>query len=168
MRATRAHGSAVADAQGGGFEAVYAAERAEVARLAFLLVRSGAVAEELAQEAFLRLYQRFPLVENPPGFLRTVVVRLALSWLRRRTVEQGRLAAAHAAGRADAPSGEPELDEAWDALGRLRPEWRVVLVLRFYEDLSYERIAEMTGASAGAIRGRARRALAELREEMSR
>jgi RNA polymerase sigma factor (sigma-70 family) len=162
------HGSGEAGAQRDEFEAVYAAERAGVARLAFLLVGSGAVAEELAQEAFLRLYQRYPRVENPPGFLRTVVVRLAISWLRRRTVEQGRLAAVHAAAGADAASGEPELDEAWDALGRLRPEWRVVLVLRFYEDLSYERIAEMSGSSASAIRGRARRALAELRKEMSR
>jgi len=61
-----------------GFDAVYVAERPAIVRLAFLLVRDQAVAEELAQEAFLRLFAHYATVENPPGFLRTVVVRLAV------------------------------------------------------------------------------------------
>lgn len=72
------------------FEGVYAAEFTGVARLAFLLVRSQAVAEELAQDAFLRLYERFDAVDNPPGFLRTAVVRLALTWLSRADMERDR------------------------------------------------------------------------------
>ncbi len=55
------------------FDAVYERERAAIVRLAYLLVRSEAVAEELAQDAFLRLYQQFDTVSHPPGFLRTAV-----------------------------------------------------------------------------------------------
>ena len=63
----------------GGFDRVYEVERPAIVRLAFLLVRSQSEAEELAQEAFLRLYASFESVNNPAGFVRTVVVRLALS-----------------------------------------------------------------------------------------
>jgi len=63
---------------------------------------------------------------------------------------------------------EPELDEAWAALGRLTAERRNVLVLRYYADLAYESIGELLGCSAATARSRARRALADLREELER
>jgi DNA-directed RNA polymerase specialized sigma24 family protein len=147
-----------------GFDAVYRRERLAVTRVAFLLVRSMPVAEELAQEAFVRLYQRFATVERPGAFLRTVVVRLALTWLRRHDMEGRRLAVV---GEAP-PVGAPELDETWAALGRLRADRRAVLVLRFYEDLDHARIGELLGCSAGTVRSRTRRALADLRKEMNR
>lgn len=149
-----------------GFEAVYSRECLPVVRLAVLLVRSTAVAEELAQDAFMRLYQRFPEVENPAGFARRVVVDLAVTWLRRHDMERERLPLSTASE--PRTLGEPELDEVWEALGRLRPERRAVLVLRFYEDMSHERIAELLRCSAGTVRSRVRRALADLRKEMSR
>jgi DNA-directed RNA polymerase specialized sigma24 family protein len=145
------------------FAAVYAEERLAVTRLAFLVVRAMPVAEELAQEAFVRLYERFGDVPHPPGFLRTVVVRLAIDWLRRHDMEQQRLAVV---GAGHPGVGEPELDETWEALGRLRPERRAVLVLRFYEDLSHRQIARLLGCPPATVRSRARRALADLREEM--
>lgn len=149
-----------------GFDAAYEREAAGVLRLATLLVRSTAVAEELAQEAFLCLYRRYPEVANPAGFVRRVVVDLAVTWLRRHDMERERLGSAVAGD--PVALGAPELDEMWDALGRLRPERRTVLVLRFYEDLSHERIAELLGCSAGTVRSRTRRALADLRKEMEK
>ena len=148
------------------FDAVYREERLAVTRLAYLLVRSTAIAEELAQEAFLRLYERFDAVRNPAGFLRTAVVRLAATWLRRDGMEHHRLALATAGDHRERAG--PEVDEMWEALGRLRPERRIVLVLRFYEDLSHDRIAELLECSAATVRSRTRRALADLRKEMSR
>jgi hypothetical protein len=57
------------------FDDVYDAERRAIVRLAALLVGSQAIAEELAQDAFLRLFERFDNVDNPPGFHgRSVVV----------------------------------------------------------------------------------------------
>jgi RNA polymerase sigma factor (sigma-70 family) len=146
------------------FDAVYESERLEVTRLAYLLVRSRPAAEGLAQEAFVRLYQRFDAVEDPPWFLRTVVVRLAVAALRRRDTERRR--PPRLVG-VPAPLGEPEVDETLAALSRLRPERRALLVLRFYEDLDDERIAARLGCSAATVRGRVRRALADLRKESS-
>jgi RNA polymerase sigma-70 factor (ECF subfamily) len=148
------------------FDGVYRAQLLAVTRLAFLLVRSQTVAEELAHDAFVRLYERFDTVENPPGFLRTVVVRLALTWQDRHRMERERLTVV---GGGDRRAVEgPEVDETWAALGRLAPERRVVLALRFYEDMAFDAIGEMLGCSAATARGRAHRALADLRKELSR
>ena len=134
-------------------------------RLAYLLVRSQAQAEELAHDAFVRLYERFDEVENPAGFLRTVVARLAIRSEGRRRMEGDRLRLVGAGGRRH--EGDAEIDETWAALERLRPERREVLVLRFYADLPFEDIAAVVGCSAGTARSRTRRALADLRKELT-
>lgn len=152
------------------FDAVYSSEALSTTRLAFLLVRSEAVAEELAQDAFLRLYERFDEVQNPAGFLRTVVVRLAITWLRRHDMEANRLAVVggqQVAGQRQA-GDVTEIDETWEALGRLQPSRRAVLVLRFYEDLPHQEIAELLGCSAATVRSRVRRALNDLRNALDR
>jgi RNA polymerase sigma factor (sigma-70 family) len=149
-----------------GFDAVYDDQLPAVTRLAFLLVRSQGVAEELAHDAFVRLYERFDTVENPPAFLRTVVVRLALTCLRRHRMERARLVVVSGGARHDVD--EPEVDETWAAMGRLRPERRIVLVLRFYEDMTFEAIGELLGCTAATARGRVHRGLADLRKELTR
>jgi DNA-directed RNA polymerase specialized sigma24 family protein len=149
-----------------GFDQVYEAELMAVVRLAFLLVRSQALAEELAHDAFLRLYERFGSVDNPAGFLRTVVVRLSITAQNRARMERDRLTVV--GGGAPSGGGEPEIDETWAALGRLSPERRTVLVLRFYADMPFGDIAAMVGCTAATARGRARRALADLRRELMR
>ena len=123
------------------FDAVFAASRTQVVRTAFLIVGSHAVAEEISQEAFLRLYEHFDDVTNPGGFLRTTAVRLCLSWRRREVLEAARVATASEPG----PTGAFEIDETWDALGALKPDLRAALVLRYYEDLSHAEIAEVDG-----------------------
>jgi RNA polymerase sigma factor (sigma-70 family) len=143
---------------------VYTAELGAVTRLAALLVGSQAVAEELAQDAFVRLYQRFDEVENPAGFLRTAVVRLCFTWLKRHGTENRLLPLIGVAE----PTDIPAIDETWDALGRLRPERRTVLVLRYYEQLSHDEIAVVLGCRPATVRSRTRRALQDLRKEPSR
>lgn len=152
---------------GGGprtFDEVYAAERPRIVRLAYLLVRSEAVAEELAQEAFVRLYSHFDEVESPGGFLHTATVRLAATWWRRNQMEGQRL-------RLVPPARAVELaepDETWEALGRLRPERAIVLVLRFYEDRSQVEIARILDCPPATVRSRVKRGLADLRKELDR
>jgi RNA polymerase sigma factor (sigma-70 family) len=146
------------------FDLVYDAERPAVVRLAALLVGSQAVAEELAQDAFMRLLERFDDVDNPPGFLRTVVVRLSVSWQRRHRTEERVIQTIGV----DRPTGTPEIDETWEALGRLDPARRAVLVLRYYEHLRHREIAEVLGCPAATVRSRTRRALKDLRQELNR
>jgi len=147
------------------FADVYDRELLAVTRIAYLLVRSQARAEELAHDAFVRLYERFDEVTSPAGFLRTVVARLALRSEDRRRMEGDRLRLV-GGGRRDRES-EPAVDETWAALERLRPERRTVLVLRFYADLSFDDIGEALGCTAATARGRAHRALSDLRKELT-
>lgn len=144
------------------FERVYATELRAVTRLAYLLVRVPTVAEELAQEAFTRLFQHFDEVESPAGWVRTAVVRLAIGWQRRQQTERA------AVGWPERPPlAEPEMDDMWAAIGQLERPHQTVLVLRFYEDMSYRDIASLLGCTAATARSRARRALAALRHEVT-
>ena len=150
------------------FDDVYREQRPKLVRTAYLIVRSQHVAEELVHDGFLRLHQHFDTVEAPGGFLHTAVVRLCLTWLKRRDMEQDRTR------RVTAPStvsdgGAPEdADVLWSALADLEPDRRAVLVLRFYEDLPYERIAEIVECPVGTVRSRIHRGLADLRQEVER
>lgn len=58
----------------------------------------------------------------------------------------------------------PELDETWQAIRRLPPDQRAVLVFRFYEDLSVEQTASLLGKPAGTVKSLQHRALARLKE----
>jgi RNA polymerase sigma factor (sigma-70 family) len=145
------------------FDEVYRDERPKLVRTAYLIVRSQHVAEELVHDGFVRLHQNFAEVERPGGFLHTAVVHLCLTWLKRRDMEQDRLR------RLDEPvDAEAEPDELWDAIGRLDPDRRVVVVLRYYQDLSYEQIAEVIGCPIGTVRSRLNRGVADLRREIER
>lgn len=150
------------------FDDVYREQRQKLVRTAFLIVRSRHVAEELVHDGFIQLHQRFDEVEAPGGFLHTVVVRLCLTWLKRRTMELDRAQrVAGAAAVAEAPAPE-DADEMWAALAHVDPERRAVLVLRFYEDLPYDRIAEILECPIGTVRSRIHRGLADLRKELER
>jgi len=144
------------------FDEVYRSQRLEVIRLAFLLVRSHATAEELAHDAFLRLHAHFDEVENPGGFLHTAVVRLCLTWLSRESKQRELLT------RVDVVSSfEPTaIDEMWAALGLLPIERRTVLVLRYYADMSHADIAALVGCPVGTVRTRLHRGLADLRRAL--
>jgi RNA polymerase sigma factor (sigma-70 family) len=146
------------------FDDVYRSARPGLMRLAFLIVGSGAVAEELVQEAFLRLHQRFAAVDNPDAYLRVVVVRLCTDANRRRAVELDQLAR-----MSEPPVTAPHaIDEVWDAIQRLSWERRAVLVLRYYEDLPHGDIARILGCPVVTVRTRVRRALADLRKELDK
>ena len=146
------------------FEGVYEQEYESICRLAYLLVRSREIAEELTQDAFVGLYENFDMVVTPAGWLRTAVVRMAITWQRRQQLERRRMAGTLDPG----VLGEPELDETWAAIGQLRQERQTVLVLRFYEDMAHRDIADLLGCSTATVRSRTRRALADLRREVSR
>ena len=146
------------------FDTVYREQRARMVRTAYLIVRSQHVAEELVHDGFLRLHQHLDTVDNPGGFLHTTVVRLCLTWLRRRDMERDRL---QRIPEPPPPDG-PEVDELWDALATLDPDRRTVLVLRYYADLSHAEIAELVGCPVATVRTRVHRGLADLRGELDR
>jgi RNA polymerase sigma factor (sigma-70 family) len=83
-----------------------------------------------------------------------------ISWWRRRKVAEAPLA------HHDHPSAAPDTDLRLtldQALARLTPKQRTVLVLRFYEDLTEVETARTLGISAGTVKSTSRQALARLR-----
>ena len=62
----------------------------------------------------------------------------------------------------------PELDETFTALRRLPPKQRTVLALRYYEDLSVDAIAQLTGMRLGTVKSLLHRSLKQLRIELER
>jgi RNA polymerase sigma factor (sigma-70 family) len=136
-------------------------QREPMIRFARLLTGSSAVAEEMVQEAFLKMHQLGQRPLNPEGYLRTTVANLARSHLRRLRLErrpqpQDRLTLV-----------DPELDETWAVVCRLPFRQRAVLALRFYEDLSEADIARVLGCRPGTVKSSLHRGLAKLREELS-
>jgi RNA polymerase sigma-70 factor (sigma-E family) len=148
---------------GHSVEQVYRSTAGRLRRLAYLMTGSLAVAEELVQEAFLRLHQRWDGVEDPPAYVHTVLVNLCLRWRRRAATRPD-----ESRRSTDLVTTAPEIDETWRLLQDLPDDQRVVLVLRYYEDLSTVQIARIVGCSPITVRTRIHRALARLREDMTR
>jgi RNA polymerase sigma factor (sigma-70 family) len=61
-----------------------------------------------------------------------------------------------------------EPDELWDALATLSPRQRAAIVLRFYEDLPDDEIAQVLGCRPATVRTTVHRGLAALRKEIER
>ena len=131
------------------------------------------LAEDLVQEAFVRLYGRFRDLRNPDAFelyLRRTVVNLARSHFRRRRVERAYLAGPGRGGQP--PAGAlPDLgarEELWNALQSLPERQRTAIVLRFYEDLSEASTAEVMACPVGTVKSLVSRGLERLRSEVKR
>jgi RNA polymerase sigma factor (sigma-70 family) len=81
--------------------------------------------------------------------------------------------APYRAGRRRA-AGEQAVDhpadeiEMWDALSKLSPRRRAVLVLRYYLDLPEAEVAELVECRVGTVKSTAHRALGELRRALAR
>jgi RNA polymerase sigma-70 factor (ECF subfamily) len=69
-------------------------------------------------------------------------------------------------GPREEAEGRQSADALQEALSRLSPEHREAIVLRCIEDMSYEEIAEATGANLGTVKSRINRARFELRKTM--
>jgi RNA polymerase sigma-70 factor (sigma-E family) len=138
-------------------------------RLAGLLLGDSAAAEEVVQEAFLRTFSGWWRVRHPERaqwYLRTSVVNLCRSRLRRRTSEDrgNRVTWSETRGNA----GADEADLSADALTlvslvrRLPPRQRDAVVLRYYEDLPEVEIARILGCAVGTVKSQLSKARATL------
>jgi RNA polymerase sigma-70 factor (sigma-E family) len=147
---------------------LYARHAPEAARLAYLLTGDKELAEDLVQEAFVKMLGRFEDLRKPESFrayLRRTVVNLSKKHWRRLAVER-RYVRVQGSLRSPEEVRFPDVatsDAMWSVVTTLPTRQRAAIVLRFYEDLSEHQTAEMLGCSAGAVKSLIARAMESLR-----
>jgi RNA polymerase sigma-70 factor (ECF subfamily) len=133
---------------------------------ACLLAGDWASGEDLLQTALTKTYLAWPRIRDRAAavaYVRRVMSRTAITWWRRRW-------------RAEWPTADPperpvgddtgladDRDLVWQAVRRLPPGQRAVLVLRFHADLTEAQTADTLGISVGTVKSQTARALARLR-----
>jgi RNA polymerase sigma-70 factor (sigma-E family) len=145
-----------------GFTAWAAARRSALVRSAFLLTGDAGRAEDLVQQALMKVAARWErLVDgNPDAYARTIIYRDHVSWWRRRREQT-------ALPELEVVATTVDVDQSLvmeQALARLTHKQRAVLVLRFYEDLSEAETATTLGVSSGTVKSQTSAALQKLRD----
>jgi RNA polymerase sigma-70 factor (sigma-E family) len=155
-----------------GFREFAAARTGHLYRSACLLTSGDThLAEDLVQETLGRMYvlwgRRIGRIDNPAAYAQTVLVRVFLTHRRRFSSSEHPHGVLPGAEAVAAPGADPALRVTLlDALGRLAPKDRAVVVLRYWEDRSIEETAEVLNVSSAAVRTRCSRALSRLREQL--
>ena len=140
---------------------------AALVRYGFMLTGDRAAGEDLVQEALLRCLPSWGRLD-PQGvesYVRKVMARLA--WKARR--HPLRMSSTHGQAEpttADIADMSSEHSDLERGLRGLPSQQRVVLVLRYWQDLSEIEIAELLGCRRGTVKSRASRAYARLRQEL--
>lgn len=134
-------------------------------RLAYLLCRDSARAEDLVQDALIRVLRRWRhggVPAQPLAYARRVVTNEFLAWRRLRSAAEmvGPVRDVEVLDHSDQVT---DRDLMWRLLGQLSPRSRAVLVLRYYEQLSDNEIAELLGCQRATVRSISARAMQSLR-----
>ena len=141
---------------------LYLAQFDPLVRLAALLVGSTPAAEDIVQDAFVKLHDRMGRIDVPSAWLRVTVVNACRN--ERRRLGTARRYASRLATNATVLD-EP-VDELVSSLRRLPARQRAVVVLRFYLDLPEAEIAALLGVRVGTVKSSLHRALARLHTEV--
>jgi RNA polymerase sigma-70 factor (ECF subfamily) len=170
------------------FEELVANFERPVYSLCFRLLGDAEDARDAAQETFLKVYKGLASFRGESG-LKTWIYRIAVNqamnqqrWWRRRhrdetvSLELSRSSESDSTlgndlpSRGDSPEQSAIASERegriMRALGEIKTEYRVALVLREIEELAYEEIAETLGISIGTVKSRIARGREELRRRV--
>ena len=145
------------------------------------MVRDPALADDLAQETFVKVFTRLASYDSDYKFgswILRIAHNTAIDHFRRARLRTASLDSTDDSTQtASLGSTDPsplalverkELADVLDAaIDRLRPEYREVVVLRYQEDLSYEEIAETLALPLGTVKSYLHRARSELAELMT-
>jgi RNA polymerase sigma-70 factor (ECF subfamily) len=153
-----------------GFADLYHEHSRAVYYLALRYLGDAQRAEDVTHDVFLKVYRKLDEFRGESAF-RTWLYRITInhchnqqqSWHQRHiTTTDDESVLETAAGTGDSPLRILEIKELGEriqsTMDRLTPEYRLLLLLVADEELSYEQIAELTGQTADAVRGKLHRA----------
>ncbi|GAB4048132.1 SigE family RNA polymerase sigma factor [Catellatospora paridis] len=133
-------------------------------RIAYLLTGDHALAEDLLQTALARSWSAWRRIHgNPEPYVRRVLANTYNSWWRRRWHGERPTETLPERPAPSPHTAVDDRDEVWRALSKLPRQQKLVLVLRYFEDLSEAEIAQTLGISPGSVKTHTSRALASLR-----
>jgi RNA polymerase sigma-70 factor, ECF subfamily len=144
-------------------------------RLAQHVVRQPMTAEDITQEVFLRAYRSLPRFRGEASFyswLYRIAINLCLNYLRRQAIHLSPAEEADdsAVSVAVDPSSLLETQElehlVHRAIDALPPHYRVAVILRDLEGLSYQEIADILGIPLGTVKSRINFGKRLLREKL--
>ena len=144
------------------FEAVFRGTFASVMRTVYLVVHDPGVAEDVTQDAFLKLLQKWSTVadyDRPEAWVRKVAVRMAIRQAAREQSRHGREVRAQPAQVHDGPDADPDVVRA---VRGLAPMQRAVVVLFYWEDRPVGEIARTLEVSESTVKQHLYRARARL------
>jgi RNA polymerase sigma-70 factor (sigma-E family) len=150
-----------------GFAEFVAGRSRELLRAGWLLTGDWALAEDLVQTALAATWPRWSQLaraDRPDLYVRRVMVTTFLRWRRRRwNAEFSTGLLPDRPDRSDALAQVDVRASVAHALAVLPPRQRVVVVLRYFADLSEAETARVMGCSVGAVKSHAAKAFSRLR-----
>lgn len=152
----------------GSFDAFYAARAPRLVRNIYLRTGDATRAEDCVQEAFVRAWRRWDRLENddPVGWVTTVAWRLAIRDWRRTLREAGARLGLEARSREHIRPSD-ELLHLHEALVRLTPVQRDVLVLHYLEDMAVWDVSVLLRMPEGTVKSHLSRGRDALREALA-
>jgi RNA polymerase sigma-70 factor (sigma-E family) len=154
---------------GDDFDEFVRARWTTTARLAYALTLDHQKAEDLAQDAFTKLWFHWRKVRdgNPEAYLRKIVATTFLSGSRRRWLGERPTDTPPETIVDPATTQVDERVALRRAMARLSPRQRATVYLRYAEDLSERTVADLLGCSVGAVKQHTRRGLETLRTDIT-
>ena len=152
------------------FAAFFAASWPRLFRTTYAVAGDRQRTEDALQTAFAQAWASWPRVaaaDDRIAYVRRMAINAALSRHRRPSSRRETVVAV--LPETAQPSGEDAFlhgDETWRAVQTLPPRQRAVVVLRYYEELSEQEIAEVLGCRPGTVKSQASAALGSLRERL--
>ena len=134
---------------------------------AFALCRDWHLAQDLTQTALTRLYlgwRQARQAENLTAYAQKILLRAYLDHRRRRSSSETATGLVHDSGYRHHPDLRLTM---LDALGRLSPRDRAIVILRYFEDYSVEQVADVLDVPVSVVKTQTRRSLARLREVLA-
>jgi RNA polymerase sigma-70 factor (sigma-E family) len=150
------------------FSRFVASSQAKMVRLGELLSGDRGRAEDLAQHGFAQAYSAWRRVRggDPDAYVRRCIINAHYDWWRRRSwYERPASDLPERPDLTDAFAAAVDREVVLRALSRLTLRERIVLVLRYYLDLSEQQIAAELKIAPGTVKSAAARGLAKLRAD---
>jgi RNA polymerase sigma-70 factor (ECF subfamily) len=175
-RSDQALAAEVARGDAAALRTLYDRHEAHTFNFVLRMTRDRQMAQDVLQETFTRVWLMARTYDpgrgSFKGWLFTIAANLTRDELRRRRhgVPHVEVDAEAFASTADGPEIElvrrEDARRVADAVGGLPPHFREVVILKIYHQLTFNEIAEITGAPVGTLKARLHRAVAALRETL--